>query len=165
VAVTANDGTRSGVINLNITPIARVWTAGANSNLPDDPANWSLDVVPTQNDTLDIPVVGPLVYPVLNANRSASSLILQNNTAFSLGAFNLTLSKGLTVGTGTTFNASSGQLFLSGTNFTISSASRIPSTRITGRYSLTSNVTVVNRVRVKGGRLQVSGLRLRVEGQ
>lgn len=165
LAVLANDGTRDGLINLTITPINRLWTAGANTSDPEAGNNWSRGVVPTLNDTLDVPVVGPSVYPVLTQNKTAASLILDDNAAFTLGPFNLTLTRGLTVGTVSSFTSSSGVLFLSGANYTITSGSRIPRTTINGTYTMSTNVQVANRLRIDAGRIRVNAARLRIDSQ
>jgi hypothetical protein len=165
VTISASDGSRPGTLGLNITAITRVWSAGALTTDPSNKLNWSRQVTPTANDSLDVPVVASAIYPALTANLSTAGVIVEPNASLSVGPFSLTINKSFTVGTGSTLPTATGTIFLAGTNeFINTNAVRTPKLRVTGRYALSSNLTATGVIRVDGGKLTSSGYRIRVDG-
>ncbi|MDB4914832.1 MAG: large protein [Gemmatimonadetes bacterium] len=163
VTMGGTDGPRSGTLAMTVSAITRVWSGSATTDY-STALNWTRNVIPTLNDSLDIPAVASARYPQLASNVTAAGLTLEAGTSLLLGAFNLTLSKSVSVAASTTFSSTSGRLILTGVAGTLAAATQIPRLSVvSGSYSLTTDVAVKNLIQVDGGRITSSGFKLQVD--
>lgn len=150
----------TGTIPINVAGVLRTWTAGASTTDWHTNGNWSPAAVPMSLDSALIPLAAPLD-PLLASNVSIGGVTVEDAATLSLNAFNLTASANVTAGLTGGITNTSGQLILAGTAKTV--AGRLPRMRVTGTYSLTTNVTARAPIQVDAGRLTVSALRLQAE--
>lgn len=164
VVVYAQDGGRIGKLVVTVKPIRRIWTGAAGTTDYETNANWWPDSIkPVAQDTA---VVADTVsiFPVLTANESIGGVevldITPGGTVPTLGlaAFNYDASGDVLTTNSGAINNTSGSLILSGIGRTVGGT--VPFLRVTGTYSLISNVIARAPIRVDLGRLTNSLLRI-----
>ncbi|HEX8903677.1 MAG TPA: hypothetical protein VF771_02405 [Longimicrobiaceae bacterium] len=161
--MTATDGVRTGTLLMTVTGIVRTWT-GAVSTDWSNGGNWNpVNVIPAPVDSVLIPTGVPN-FPVLTSAVSIGGVQVADAATLSLGAFDLSvtanLATGFTVGSGVL--ATTGILRLAG-NGTVQG--RVPSTLVTGTYSLSNNLFVVAPQSVDLGTLTADIFELQVVAQ
>lgn len=130
--------------------------------------NWDNNMHPGAQDSVIIP--GDRTnYPLLVQNTAVPNVIMTDGATsqpfINLSSFDLTVSGDLVMGNNGTFQGT-GRVILAGASNTIGgglSNVNMRNLRITGRYSVTSNVNVTGgRIVVQGGRLRNEKQRIRV---
>ncbi|MBL7719854.1 MAG: T9SS type A sorting domain-containing protein, partial [Flavipsychrobacter sp.] len=156
------DPDTSNAATLNMTSINQ-WT-GATSNLWSVPTNWGCGTVPVITTDVVIPTVA-MTMPVVDIpNAVANSLELQTGTSLmfqSIGTA-LELDSIITLATGANFDASSGNVILSGAN-----AQNIPAgmyfdleVRGGGTKTLDGNIMVDNTLTLDSGWVVINNFNL-----
>lgn len=162
-SVTATAGAITGEIVFNVTGTQRTWNGSVSTDWSTG-GNWNGGYAPAAVDSAVIPTGVPN-FPALTAPTSIGGVTVADAATLSLGAFNLTASAdvatGYTVGSG--ISSTTGQLLLTGTGETV--LGRVPTTNITGDYSLGGDLHVVAPGRVVGGRLRTIGFLYRTVSQ
>jgi len=160
----------SGKVAMNVRRTRRIW-AGTIDTDWNKPGNWrpaatlnpdaagEFNVVPEAQDTAVIPAAVAISnFPVLVENESIGGVeVFQGSIA--LNAFNLTATGSVLTETPGQITSSSGQLVLAGIAQTVRGI--LPRLLVTGTYSLDGNITVMQRIRVQGGRLRNQTFRIR----
>jgi hypothetical protein len=161
--------TQQGASAFTIRGTSLTWTAGAGTTDWNTPGNWDRGVSPVAEDSATIPVVASGIYPALTANQSIGSIIVNDGGLLNLGAFDLTANadaiSGLTSGG---IVSSVGRLILTGLepgDDGNATGGLMPRMRVTGYYSMSTNINAVAPFRVESGRLRNTSLRLRVISQ
>jgi hypothetical protein len=152
---------------LDIFGVTRVWSAGAGTTDWSNGANWQFGAAPMTQDSVQIPTTptggGGVIFPQLVSNVTIRGIEVGDTPALiALGPFDLTAFANVQTGTGSITNTT-GRLFLAGTAMTIGStigAANGPVLRVTGTYSLTSNVSARAPLQVDAGRITASTYRL-----
>lgn len=152
-----NDGTRS----LLVAGVTRTWTAGAGTTDWNNGANWSPAAVPMTLDSVLVPVAAPLD-PVLSSNVTVMGVTVEDVATLALGAFDLTAGDDVSAGLTGGITNTSGRLVLAAA-VAGQVQGRLPRLRVTGRYSLTGNVTARAPLQVEGGNLTDGTYRLQIE--
>lgn len=150
----------SGTILVTVNPIRRIWTAGAGTTDWGTNENWSPAVRPQPTDTVEVPVNGVNTYPMLTQNESVGGVIVADNASFNITTFNLTASGDVTTGLNGGIAGTSGHVLLTGSNRVVGGV--LPRVRVSGTYSLNSNLTVTGPLRADLGRIRNTSFRLRV---
>lgn len=160
--LTASGRRLSGRVVIPVAGVVRTWTAGAGTTSWGTNENWSPAAVPMPLDSVVVPAAAPL-FPVLVQNVSIGGVTVENAATISLTNFDLTASGDVTAGTSSGgITNTTGRLFLSGTARSV--AGRVPVLRVTGTYTMTTNVTARGPLQIDAGRLTVSAVRLQVDG-
>jgi hypothetical protein len=145
-----------------VAGVTRTWTAGAGTTNWNAATNWSPAAVPMSLDSVFIPVAAPMD-PALISNVQVQGVTVEDVAIIALGAFDLTAGGSVTTGLTGGITNTTGRLFLSGTAQGVGGV--VPTTTITGTYSLTANITARAPLRVDAGRLTVSALRAQASSQ
>lgn len=152
----------TGARSILVAGVTRTWTGGAGNTVWTTGSNWSPTAPPMALDSVYVPAAAP-TYPALVSNVSIAGVTVENGATISLASFDLTASGDVTTGASTGgITNTSGRLFLAGTSRTV--AGRLPTVRVTGRYTADANVTSRAPVLVDAGSLTVANARLQVDG-
>jgi hypothetical protein len=150
----------TGTLPVLVAGVTRTWTAGAGTTDWFTNNNWSPAAVPMSQDSVYIPLAAPLD-PVLTANVQINGVTVEDGASIALGAFDMTAGANVSTGFNGGITNTSGRLFLSGIAQTV--GGKVPPLRVTGTYSLTTNVNARAAIQVDAGRLTVSALRLQAD--
>lgn len=161
IALTATSGAITGAATLNVTGTTRVWE-GDVSAIWEDGNNWQFGVAPVPLDSVVIPVVATQ-YPSLVQNVQIAGVQVDNGASIFLNSFDLTASANVSTGISGGISSTTGRLVLSGIARTVQGV--LPTTRVTGTYSLTANITTRAPLRVELGRLTNQGFRIQAVSQ
>jgi|GEM_PF-897795 len=169
VGVQLNDSV-SGKLVMNVRRTRRIW-AGTIDTDWNKPGNWrpaatlnpdaagEFNVVPEAQDTAVVPNNPAITnFPVLVENESIGGVEVFLGS-IALNAFNLTATGSVLTESPGQITSTSGQLGLAGIAQTVRGI--LPRITVTGTYSLDGNITVMQRIRVQGGRLRNQSFRIR----
>jgi hypothetical protein len=164
--ITATAGAIGGEMIFDVTGTGRTW----NGSISTDWAvggNWDGGYTPADVDSVTIPIGVPN-FPALTADTDIGGVDVADGATLSLGAFNLgadaNVATGPTAGSG--ILATTGLLILRGTagpDETVEG--RVPSVRVTGRYSLSEFLYVVAPGAVQGGNITTQSYEMRFVSQ
>lgn len=158
--ITATSGPRPGRVVVTVGGSSHLWIGGISSNWADA-GNWQRGVVPTTPDSVRIPVVsGGNHYPVLTGPVTVARVEVDADATLSLATFDLTTTGDAITGATGGIQSTTGLLLLTGADGNV--AGRLPRTRVTGRYSLTSATTIDGMLSIRSGMLRGGGHHLRV---
>lgn len=139
----------------------RTWTGGT-STAWTDPANWQGGLVPTSLDTVLVTAAATFD-PVLADNTVISGLTIEDGASVSVGDFILSVVGSLVAPTTPSILLGpDGGLGLQGTTGTVLGA--LPTTIVTGSYTMNGAVTVDGDLSIGSGSLVVSAYPLTVSG-
>lgn len=139
----------------------RTWTGGT-STAWTDPANWQGGLVPTSLDTVLVTAAATFD-PVLADNTVISGLTIEDGASVSVGDFILSVVGSLVAPTTPSILLGpDGGLGLQGTTGTVQGA--LPTTIVTGSYTMNGAVTVDGDLSIGSGSLVVSAYPLTVSG-
>jgi hypothetical protein len=145
-----------GMQDLTVAGITRNWTGNWNTDW-DNGANWDVGVPPGYQDSVYIPAA-VLNFPVLAGSVTIGGVNVESGATLTLGAFDLTATQDVLAGVSGGIVSTTGDLVLTGLNKNVRGT--LPSMRVTGTYNLTADIDSRARVRLDGGRLRTSRLRL-----
>jgi hypothetical protein len=161
--ITANDGTRSGSVFVNVTGMERVWDGSVSTDWSVG-GNWVGDLAPVPADSVLIPTPVPN-FPALVANTSIGGVTVADLATLSLGSFNLTASANIATGptAGSGILSTTGQLILAGTGGVFHG--RLPTTLVTGTYALDGDAHAIAVNQVDSGLVQSDMFEYSVDAQ
>lgn len=162
-SITATSGAYAGEMVFDVTGTTRTWTGSASADWSDG-ANWDGGYAPAAVDSVLVPTGVPN-FPALTAAAMIGGVTVADGATLSLGSFDLAASAdvatGYTVGSG--ILATTGAVELAGTGGTV--LGRLPSTRVTGTYTLGGELRIVAPGRITRGELRNGGHLLRGASQ
>jgi len=144
--------------DIEVAGVTRTWT-GAIGTSWSDTGNWSMGALPMYRDTVVVPVSASN-YPLLAGAVQIAGLTVENAATLGLGTHALTLSGDVATGTSGGIDSSTGVLQLTGSG--ASMVGVLPSTRVTGTYSMTGNVVVRPPFRIERGEVVNTRFRLQI---
>jgi hypothetical protein len=157
VTISAAKSGLTGTTSMDVSGITRVWT-GASSTDFSNRANWAFGVAPVVQDSILIPT-GLVTYPTLVANAQVTGVTVEQNANINVGAFDLTATGDVTTSTlGGGILGTTGRVFLSGIAKNVGGV--LPRVRVTGTYTMISNLTTTASFEVTSGRITNSSFRL-----
>jgi hypothetical protein len=148
--------------------VTKSWSTSAASDAWLTNANWALGGFAMSQDTVVLPG-DAATYPLLTQNTTVNGLAMTAGSTvqptLNLSSFDFTVAGSVNLGSTGTF-LGTGRLILTGVGGTIGggvSNFDVRNLRVTGTYSVTSNVTATGgRIVVQGGRLRNERFRVRV---
>lgn len=149
-----------GAHDFDVAPVLRIWS-GAVSTAWATGGNWVGGAVPMVEDSVRIPASAPR-FPVLGAAVSTMGVTVENGATITMGAFDLQVGGHVATGTTGGINSTTGVLNLQGSYKTVRGI--VPRSQVTGRYSLSGNLTAAAPAVIQGGSLTSSGYLLQVNG-
>jgi hypothetical protein len=162
-SITATSGLYVGALSFNVSGSGRTWNGSVSADWAVG-ANWNGGLVPVATDSAIIPAGVPN-FPALSSSVSIGGVDVADPATLSLGGFDLTASAnvatGATVGSG--ILSSGGRLILAGFGGTV--RGRLPSTLVTGTYSLSGDVNAVATQQVDSGELSSDSYALNADSQ
>jgi hypothetical protein len=161
--ITATSGLLGGEMSFDVTGTVRTWDGSASTDWSAG-ANWVGDLAPATVDSVLIPTGVPN-FPALVANTSIGGVDVADNATLTLGAFNLTSDQNVATGptAGSGILSTTGVLQLAGTGKTVHG--RVPTTLVTGSYSLSGNIFGIAPQTVDAGTLEGSTYELQFASQ
>ncbi|HYW12081.1 MAG TPA: hypothetical protein VE871_08990 [Longimicrobium sp.] len=167
IVATEAGGTRHGKVVMDVSPIRRIWTGAAGVTNWENGTNWLPDsIAPQPTDTAEITDASATIFPVLNQNETVGGLDVLDAApggvvpTVDMSAFDLH-SGGSVIVTNSSAITGTGRLFLEGIAEQVQGT--LPRVQVTGRYTLTGNITSRAVLRVVGGRLRNQSFRIRTQ--